>query len=122
VGGLVVVSRHLNRQNAPRPKPLRKSWKQGPVIIEPMQSRVGKQNVHGPFGGPSGKIGLDPTKIGLPGPSLRQHFCGRVHTRDDGTWPALRQQSGDVSGAAPEINDCAWRIHVDASDQIQRRT
>ena len=47
---------------------------------------------------------------------------GAVHAANRGRWPALRKQSGQVSGPAAHVDDVSGKFSADPGEQVEKRS
>jgi hypothetical protein len=121
VRGGLEVARHLHREHAVRAQPVEQSRQQHRVIIEPLQRRVGVDQIERVIWRPCGDIGLDPRRPHAARPCLRQHLQRTVDPDDRRLGPALRQQCGRIAGPAAEIGDARRVRQGHPRQQIARR-
>ena len=120
--GRAEIARHLHCQRAPCGDIPAKSRKQGRMIVQPMQRRVGKDEVEFRRRVPARDIALFPSYVRLGFSRFGQHLRRAIDAGDAGIGPATAQYPRDVAGAATQVDHGPRMFDWNTRDQIQRRT
>ena len=117
---LVQVVGHLHRQRAALGEVFHQPGKQDLVFAQPLQRRIGEDQVGRLARPPFGNIRLIECHAGQAAARLGQHRLGIGDGDDFRLREAVHQHAGASAGSAAEIDDLARR-EVDTGEQVVRR-
>jgi len=97
--------RHLHGDDPTRTQRIGQPSEQPFVVRQPVQRRVGEDQIGGGLRGPGGDVAPPPVEVGLPRPRLLQHGRAGIQPVHPGPGPAPLQLDRVLTRSAPEVPD-----------------
>ena len=112
---------HLHRQHPAGREHGEQRRKEPVVIAQPVERRVGIEEIDRPGRLPSPEVGalpVDPRRLG----GLREHGFGGIHSRDVSVWPPRAEVARDIARSRAQVVDLGRIREVDPIEEVDSRS